>query len=215
MTSLAPKVAIVGTGRHGSGYLATVMSEAGLACGHEAWWNPTGERTSGLLADSSWCALPWLPWHRGPVLHQTRHPLDVISSFVKAPEWGPYLDLKHAIAGWRPDLSPVQQAARWYLACNLSAEARADARWRVEDLGVGSPDDGCRILGDVLGNGRANAFRIARGLAAAAADVPTTTNDHGPGDRLTAEQLVDEIGVGVYLQLVLMAHRYGYELPYA
>jgi hypothetical protein len=146
------------------------------------------------------------------VLHQTRHPLDVISSFVKAPEWGPYLDLKHAIAGWRPDLSPVQQAARWYLACNLAAEARADARWSVEDLGVGHTDDGCRILGEVLGSGRANAFRMARTLSHVATRTPATTNEHGPGARLTVEEVRSEIDTPTFARLVEMSDRYGYDL---
>lgn len=199
----APGFVVVGTGRHGSKWTAEVLTAAGVPCGHEEWWNPTGERRPGLAGDSSWCALPWLPWHRGPVVHQVRHPLAVIESWLKAPEWGPYLDLKHAVAGYHPDDGPLRQAMRWWVSCNLVAEARADARWRLED--------GADSL--------AVAMRSATGTTAPIADVGLShppANWHGePGRPVRPEQL-HEADPGLYLRLVTVARSYGYhDLPYA
>lgn len=198
-----PRFVVVGTGRHGSKWTAEVLTLAGIACGHEGWWNPTGERTPGLVGDSSWCALPWLPWHRGPVVHQVRHPLAVIQSWLKAPEWGAYLDLKEAIAGHHPDDTPLQRAMRWWVSCNLAAEARADTRWCLES--------GVEALAEAV----AAAVGVdPRPIVRAGRGHPRS-NWHGePGATVHPEQL-HEADPALYLRLVRTAGAYGYQLPFS
>ena len=115
MTSLnrflsAPAFIVTGTARSATGYIAAVLSAAGLLCGHEGWYavgaagparglphsDPARSllwpvrrmrlevrrRRAGLVGDASWLAVPWLARYRGLVYLQVRHPLSVIRSLV-------------------------------------------------------------------------------------------------------------------------------------
>lgn len=132
-----PRVAIVGTGRSGSGYIAKLLNEVGVVCGHEEWWNPFGERRQGLDADSSWCAIPELPNYDGVVLHQVRHPLSVIASHVK--RWSrtdDYWPLKSSIC--RRSLTGddlIDAASMWIDYNQQIEESNPGLTWRVESLG--------------------------------------------------------------------------------
>ena len=99
---------VVGTGRSGTGYIASLFNAAGLRCGHEDVYNvqagvrdvwvkthrPTplremrarlGEerrrRRARFDGDASWMAVPRLPHFRGAAFLQVRDPLAVVSSF--------------------------------------------------------------------------------------------------------------------------------------
>lgn len=188
---MTPRFVIVGSGRHGSDYIASVLNAAGIRCGHESWWNPFGCQQEGLDGDSSWCAVPFLDDFDGPVFHQVRHPLAVVASLVKAPLWGPYRDLVAPIV--KDDLEPLEYAVRVCLELNERCEQHAARRWRVEDVTAATVD----------------AIATAVDLPvhdpeAAVASVPTNTNWHGLGfpvgwgDVPQADRLRD------------MAYRYGY-----
>lgn len=77
---------VTGCGRSGTGYMAKVMSEIGYACGHERVFNiyerpPFAARE--LKGDASWLAAPFVQHLDGTlVLHQVRHPVEVIRSFA-------------------------------------------------------------------------------------------------------------------------------------
>lgn len=134
MATDRPKVCILGTGRSGSGYIAAVLSEAGVACGHEAWWNPLGDRAEGLAADSSWCALPEvLDDPMVTCFLQVRHPLKVVASLVASPDWGPYLGPRAAL-GFASQGDPVRAAMALYVGWNRVCLSRSLSWWRVEDL---------------------------------------------------------------------------------
>lgn len=127
-----PRAVIVGVGRHGSGYTAAMLTAAGIDCGHEAWWHPLDGPRTECMVDSSWCAVPDLLGSRfdGPIVLQVRDPLATITSLVRAPDWGPYLTMRHGLVP--PCDDPIEFAVdtwcRWTLAC-----LRLDP-WAVWDL---------------------------------------------------------------------------------
>jgi hypothetical protein len=189
-----PRFVIVGTGRHGSGYISQLLTTAGIRCGHEGWWNPIGERTDGLVGDSSWCAVPFLAEYRGLVFHQVRHPLDVITSLVAQPEHGPYDELKRQIVT-DPHEGPIAFAVASYLEVNELAEQFATGRWRVEDVDQGTLAEIGRAVGiepDV------------RALEA----IPRNVNRHHDQPRLDWDDLP---GGPLTADLDTLAKRYGYE----
>lgn len=120
-----PRAAIIGVGRHGSGYAAAMLNAAGIDCGHESWWNPlrrsTDPQRTDHLVDSSWCAVPDLLGRRfdGPLVLIVREPVDTITSLVHAPDWGPYLDLRHTLVPKQDRLIDfaVETWCRWTVAC--------------------------------------------------------------------------------------------------
>lgn len=196
-----PRAVICGTGRHGSGYIARVLCAAGVPCGHEQWWNPHHARVPGLAVDSSWCAAPFLQWAPSTVWHQTRHPLDVVSSLVKLPNWGQYLTLAETVTGPLPG-EVVHAAARTVLRLNEACEAEADRRWQVEHVDAELVEQLAAYLQiDV----------DAATARQAVESVPRDTNYHGHGARLTWDDVAAVVPRGEFDALLAMALRYGYE----
>lgn len=97
-----PRFVVTGTGRSGTGFIAAVLAEAGLRCGHETLFGPRTRRVppfDALDGDISWLAAPFvgaLP-PGTVVLHQLRDPVEVVSSWVGLRflhERGPYSFLR-------------------------------------------------------------------------------------------------------------------------
>ena len=84
-----PRYAIIGTGRCGTKFTTRFLDSIGISCSHEAYYTYKGPllrnkyRYFKTVADSSWLAIPFLPDQDVCVIHQVRHPLDVISSFYR------------------------------------------------------------------------------------------------------------------------------------
>src|SRR5689334_5762287 len=90
--TMAPqRVLITGCARSGTGYLAALLTELGLECGHERVFAPRTVRGStptwpdGVRAESSWLAAPYLAHlPKGTaVVHLVRHPLAVMRSNLR------------------------------------------------------------------------------------------------------------------------------------
>jgi hypothetical protein len=196
----APRFAVVGTGRSGTGYVAAVLRACGVECGHEAWWRPegTGERTPDLAGDASWLALPDIEtgaW-KGPVALVVRHPVAVVRSLLGVRFWEPGDGVTEAYRRFAlehcPDidgLDPLPAAVEWWVAWNERAAAMADVKLRVEDLRKAWA---VAELGDALGMPLEP--RTAR-------RVPTATNARERGE-------VDE--AEVWRLLDGRAERFGY-----
>ena len=163
-----PRFVIVGTGRSGTGYISKLLTASGVRCGHEEWWNPRGTHADGLVGDASWLATTELAGYEGFVFHQTRHPLDVITSMVKVELHQPYLGWQQRLTG--PLADPVQRSAVAYVMWNLAAERHAQFRWQVE-----------QVTADVLHEiGR----RVGRAVRPALGQVRTTVNQHHDRPRI-------------------------------
>jgi hypothetical protein len=194
----APSAVIVGTGRSGSGYIAKALTAAGVPCGHEAWFNPFNERTPGLAVDSSWCAIPTLDRFDGIVWHQTRHPLDVISSHARTwKQSGPYWPLKRRTFR-APTGNLIVDAMAVYVDANTTCERYAVRRWKLEDV------DAALLV--TLGAD----LHIPVTVAAATEAIrktPRNVNQHSTGRRLTW----DDLPAGSLLDdLLSISTRYGY-----
>lgn len=93
---MSDKFLITGTGRCGSGYIARVLTGAGIPTGHEEVFNPITLKAleQGQSEDlwwpdkrpgeSSWLAAPYLPVYDSPLptVHLVRNPIDVLDSLV-------------------------------------------------------------------------------------------------------------------------------------
>lgn len=191
---IPPRFAVVGTGRCGTGYVAAVLCHSGLRCGHEQWWTPAvGRRVGGLDGDSSWLAVPDIEadtWS-GPVLHVTRHPVDVVSSLIGIGFfYGPPREYLGFALDHEPelaDLLPLRASVEWWARWNARCAAVADLTIPVEDL-AGRLDD----IGDLIG-GRLDEDQVIR--------VPTTVN---------RRQRVEVDPAAVWELLDGRAERFGY-----
>lgn len=137
----APRFAVIGTGRSGTGYIAAVMQANDINCGHEGWFKPD-DRTPALDGDSSWLALPDIEsgaWE-GPVAHVVRNPVSVVRSLVgikffdAESEHEPYPQFARERCPEVRDLPPLEAAVEWWVAWNERCAKVADVKLRVEDL---------------------------------------------------------------------------------
>ncbi len=126
-----PRFVITGTGRSGSTYIARLLTEAGVKCHHERVFSRAGYRPCfDVRGESSWFAAPCLAEYEGIVLHQVREPLATVASLASRPMWG------FGVVGQNIEVTgdPLLDAVRFYVHWNQLCEARADYRYRLEDI---------------------------------------------------------------------------------
>lgn len=202
-----PRFVIAQTGHSGSGYIARVLTAAGIDTGHEDWFRPGRRRVSGLVGDSSWCAVPELGSFRGTVFHQVRAPLPTLRSLAAAmsqPDTDrnrPYRRIVERALDVRERDDPIRAAMLRYLEFNRMSEQRAIRRWQVESVSVEDIECVANSLGIDVPIDRARA---------ALRTVPTNVNKHDVPDQfdwddLPASTLATEVRE--------MAARYGYDVP--
>lgn len=202
-----PKVAIVGTGNSGTGFISGCLSAMGAKVGHEQWWNPHGIQAPGLVGDASWIAANHLDDYDGEVWHQTRHPLAVIRSLIgsgifdpDAPDWLRRYETERAHwAGYQPDDPPEVKALRvvahWWAVC----DSIATHTWRLEDVDAAMLCDLAGKLGRQVPDGFADVVLGKFGVG---------RNNHAGDCRITWAELPD----GPDKQAVAeMAARFGYD----
>ncbi len=127
----SPRFVIAGTGRSGSSYIARLLTEAGIKCHHERVFSLAGYRPCfDVRGESSWFAVPYLSEYEGIVLHQVREPLATVASLASRQMWG------FGIIGRQIEVTddPLLNAVRFYVHWNRLCEARADYRYRLEDI---------------------------------------------------------------------------------
>lgn len=79
------KLIITGTARAGTTFMSRFLTSAGIECGHEAVCGFWPEKLSGspnAIAESSWCAAPYLRSVDATVVHIVRNPFRVIPSMM-------------------------------------------------------------------------------------------------------------------------------------
>lgn len=127
------KLAITGCGRSGTRYITLLLRELGLELGHE---------TLGRDGVVSWCLAvdaAYVPWGVArhevvfeQVLHQVRHPLDVIPSVSTFSDRSWSFICRQVPCD--PEAPVLLRAAQYWHYWNLEVERIADWRYRVEDL---------------------------------------------------------------------------------
>lgn len=130
---------ITGTGRCGTGYMAEVISKAGLECTHEEVFTPEGVvEHPHVWAEASWMAVPYLShFARTPVVLVHRHPLAVISSFLGKRTFhrrSPYRDFLYRQNPSLRHASPLEAAIDHYLFWNKHALNYADVVTDIDDV---------------------------------------------------------------------------------
>jgi hypothetical protein len=192
---------ITGTGRCGTKFMAEWLTRSGVPCGHEAVFSYRGYTPQpGIVADSSWLAVPYLPLVTCRIVHIVRNPLDVVRSFIGTRHFGPFQP-KHKECRWYQymalhfgytDEDPVQQAMRYWIRWNLDIE-------RFTDVGP------FMIENDAL-RAVATAWLDFPRPQSIADPPPVTTNAHRK--RLPLGRLPR---TGYFDELATMAERYGYD----
>lgn len=218
----APRAAIIGTGRSGTGYMSRLLTECthrGGLCGHEGWWCALGERTLGLDIDASWLALPDIEagaWD-GPVVHVVRDPVAVVKSLLRTEFFGAIVDtaypqfaLEHCTPAreallWSPVAAAVEFWANWNLRCaavaQLTVRIEDVANWYGEDESIAAYT--LDMVGDVLG--------VEFGAWQLAAALPTDVNHR---DHPTSNDLVYAVDEAyVWDRLAGRAAQFGYARP--
>ncbi len=134
---------LVGSGRSGTRYAATVFSQLGMPCGHEAVFGWRQEVPANLVGDASFCAVPYLGSSAKPraVFHQVRHPLAVLRSiiatgfFADPGQFSPHLELiERSLPEIKRRQTPLAKAMYFIVRWNRMCEPFAHLRWRVEAL---------------------------------------------------------------------------------
>lgn len=187
----APRAAIIGTGRSGTGYAARLITETThtphASCGHEGWWRALGERVPGMFCDASWLALPDIEagtWS-GPVVHVVRNPVDTVASLLRTSFFGaivetpyPAFALQHCEAA--RDALPVgtiTAAVEFWADWNARCAAVANLTVRIEDLSdwEGGADSVAAATLDLV----AGVLDVEFGAWQLAAALPTDVNHDG------------------------------------
>ncbi len=203
------KFIVVGTGRCGTGYIANVLTRAGIPCGHEWIYCPAYRRSSRgseIIGDSSAQAVPFVPDFDGYVLHQVRHPLRVIGSFI-----GFELFKDYRVHGDDGDFmaqhftftgNEMYDVMRYYVEWNTRCE-RPDRylRYKLEDIDRAL----VRRLADAIGEPVDDAA-----IDQALTEVPRNTNTRNNHQPVTWADLPDG---PLKDDLVRMTVRYGYDTP--
>ncbi len=131
-------VVVASTPRSGTTYIRALLAETGIRCGHENVYKSSG----GLCRPPDWLTVEVSGFaglhsftNDGAVLHQVRHPLNVISSL--------------ATLGIIRTHDPVA-IAEWYCKMVANNEAAADFTYRVEDMDLVLLRRICGLVGHIV-----------------------------------------------------------------
>ena len=214
----APRLLVTGCGRSGTGYLAALLAELGLPCGHEVVYGPellAGAPPAwpeGARAESSWLAGPHLralpPGTR--IVHLVREPLAVVRSCLRVrfleSARNPYRMHAERHAPGVSEGAPPVRCARYWTRWHALVEREALAsglRWRRVRL---EALDAAWLV--ELGRGLGLGWTTAD-VEAALARVPRDTNTSGARGRDRLEDLA-ALPAAERAALEALAARYGY-----
>ena len=214
---MAHRILVTGCARASTGYHAKLLSLAGIACGHEALFNPESALSSApswpshVAAESSWLAAPHLATlPRGTVvLHVVREPRLALASLWR-------IGLVRTRSAYRefaerhcPALAAgtaQERTARYWLEWNRGIE-RECARAGLRMLRVRSGETSLALLRELFALA-ARPFDTAAAVAALAA-VPPDTNTAGDRRRDAAVDWSSLAGTELGGQVEALAERYG------
>lgn len=135
------KMVVTGTGRCGTGYMAKVLSGAGLPCGHEEVFGPHGWNPhSKLPADSSWLAVPFLPvleMAHCSIVQVYRNPGAVISSLLGIKFFSTPSAYRNFIVREHPELATMSEfdaCCYTYNVWNRKIIGYADLVTNIDDV---------------------------------------------------------------------------------
>ena len=205
-----PKVAIIGTGRCGTGYSAEYLERAGIPFSHEGYYTTSGpklrngRRSYKAVGDASWLAVPFLPDPDVIAVHQLRNPIGVIRSFYnigffhkdRYHEHAQFVDFAARYFEFSDD--PLRSSMRWYVEWNRKCAEITPNWFAVERMSERFEE-------------------IARWIGYEGATKPENVEKTINTRKAAVDESIDEIKNKLadypeYGELVAMAKRYGYEV---
>lgn len=161
---------VTGCGRSGTGYAAALLTNAGVECGHEDVFTGRLDTRPVLTegADSSWFALPYLAAQDAYVVHQVRHPLQVVASWLANRSLESRF-VRRFLSRWCPqalaESTPARGVLRYWVDWNQRAASKCAQQWVVD-----------QITPDALGHALAESGRPTRHAKAAVDQTPREVN---------------------------------------
>lgn len=202
-----PELVILSTGRAGSGYIAQVLTAAGIPASHEQYWSMYGTTINhrGLpgspgIVESSWFSLPYVEQNlQYKLVHLVRNPMYTLSSLMNHRNMD-IVDrfIQRHCTNWWPWDNVINNYARFIVEWNNRVELLTQYRLKLEDL------DAWDIMKIGLYVGRT----ISRSQAQHALDgISKTYNKHHSGPMLDYGDIKN---VDAATSLQQQAMRYGY-----
>lgn len=195
-----PSRVILSCGRSGSGYIARILQESGVAAGHEAFYNISKNQVP-VHVESSWMALPFVEKHSdATAFFQMRNPLHIVSSFdngdLLLKKHKKYLDFMKKHVEWKDSESSTDFFTKFVCEWTKRCVDRASKFWKLEDLHP-------QLVADVF---RLDIDRVEKAFEI----VPNNYNHHGNKHVYTWEELDDN---RYTKRLRTIAESFGYEQP--
>ena len=196
-----PEFIIAGTGRCGTVYIAWLLSQLGIPTKHEYFYGPQGfHKRVGYKGESSWLAVPFLDDFDGKVIHQIRHPVKTINSFVSVRaldtsrmnnQYVRFINKHFDLTG-----NQLEDSMRYYLEWNQKIEKHEGIRVRLEEINESIP----KIM-DYLGYPCPENYKE---IVKSSKKMNSRSNPQVTYKDLPKGKLLD--------QLTEMAERYGYNI---
>jgi hypothetical protein len=194
------KVLIIGCGRSGTGYISTLLTTCGYDVGHEYY------AKDGC---ASWPMVVNCYYENGPqatetfehIFHQVRNPIDVITSwkinFCALFYHTPWMFVRNHLPQIELTDSLIVQCAKYWYYWNLLAEEKSEWRYKIEDFDEVYPEF-CERL------------NIPQNSSALEIVSKNTNTRLDTSDKVTWEELENELDPELYHNIREMATRYGY-----
>lgn len=191
---------ITGCARSGTTYISKVLSNSGLEIGHERLLKD-GCASWPMAVDSD--VSPYGPPSKGihfeHIFHQVRDPLQTISSVFTTEGPTSWQFICSMIPNIYPTDTKLTRAAKYWYYWNLAAEKKSEWTYKVEEIEF-VWDEMCQRLDISLSRD-------------ALATVSKTINQRGPHRiNCTWQMLKNELPLELYLNIQLLAHKYGYPI---
>ena len=209
--------------RSATRYIATILNDMGLNCGHEQYFTPQENILNSIIpyfGDSSWLSIPFLDRlpKEAVLFHQTRDPLKTINSCLTAGKRGRFgsynkeiepsypwfaFHWHHSLDWDWPDNTPLGMENYWYYKWHSLIDDAGERhvqrggtyfRYRIEDIGVDLLSQIYEILGQDFSPEKAQSV-LDR--------VHKTVNKRGNPADYTSEVLTDLVKE--------LAQSYGYD----
>lgn len=197
MEKIKKLVLITGCARSGTYYISRLLWYSGLEVRHEAMGDEgMVSWTNAVETDDSPYGPPSNMYEYAHIFHQVRHPLRAISSIAEEANFPWKFICKHIPEITMRDPVLVRSAKYWYY-WNLEAEKKAEFTFRVEDIHYAIDEIALR-LGKKLNKSHTD-------------NIPKDINA-SKHRYYTWNDLKDAIDRDLYMNIVNMASRYGYDV---
>ncbi len=134
---------IAGTPRSGTGFIARLMTSAGVPIGHEMFFGMPGHGyyPQNAQGDSSWMAVPYIQnFKEATKIHIVRNPLDNLTSLVNIKTFSKdrniYSEFKKFTMPTLENYKDREKYLAFYIMWNVQIDVVEDIKVKLEDIAV-------------------------------------------------------------------------------